>query len=127
MFLGFGVLGAALWLFRVPTELRWQWGGQRTQIACAVLWAIGALLGATALASPSAGRLLYVAWMSATRPLGIAMLFVGLTISFLVALPVFAFLIRRADPLRRRLTPGSTYWEPVKPVEPTIERMRRPF
>jgi hypothetical protein len=41
-------------------------------------------------------------------------------------LPLFSLIVRFGDPLRKKLG-GATYWEPYRPHEPTLERMRRPF
>lgn len=127
MILGFGVLAMALWFLRVPPSLRWHWAGQSTQIVCAVLAGVGLMIGVMAFLWPTAGRWFYVAWMSATRLMGIAVFFIGLSIAFLIVLPVFSLIIRRMDPLRRRLHPDRTYWEDATPIEHTLERMRRPF
>ena len=52
---------------------------------------------------------------------------VMLSLVFLVLLPVFALIVRRSDPVRRRLHDGNTYWEDPSPFEPTLDRMRRMF
>ncbi len=96
-----------------------------TSLAIGV-FAIGVLTGMAALAAPSAGRWLYVAWMTLTLPIGVVMSTLLLSLIYFLFLPVFSWVVRRNDPLRMK-TGGSTYWENYKPHEPTIERMRRPF
>lgn len=87
---------------------------------------LGLAGGATSLASPALGRKLYIAWMTLTLPVGIAVSTVLLTLLYFVLLPIFSLIVRRNDPLRKKLG-GTTYWEDYKPHENTLERMRRPF
>lgn len=86
----------------------------------------GVVAGLLALYSPRLGRKLYIAWMTMTLPVGLLMSTLLLTILYFLLLPVFSLIVRRKDPLRKKLG-GPTYWEDYKPHEPTIERMRRPF
>lgn len=98
-----------------------------TMTALAIgLSVVGILAGILALTLPVAGRKLYVAWMTLTVPIGLVMSTLLLTMLFFVLLPVFSLIVRRQDPLRKRLG-GATYWEDYKPHEPTLERMRRAF
>lgn len=90
------------------------------------LSAIGILAGLIALTSASLGRRLYVAWMTLTMPVGLFLSTILLSLIYFLFLPVFSFIVRRHDPLRKKLG-GATYWEDYKPHEPTIDRMRRPF
>ena len=71
-------------------------------------------------------RTRYVGWMSLVVPIGIFMTTIGMTLIFVIVLPVFS-LIRFSDPLRKKLHHGETYWEDPRPYEPTLERMTRPF
>lgn len=86
----------------------------------------GVLSGVIALALPHVGRKLYVLWMTLTVPIGLVMSTILLTVMYFVLLPVFSLIVRRQDPLRKKLG-GPTYWEDYKPHEPSLERMRRPF
>jgi hypothetical protein len=87
---------------------------------------VGALLAMVALASPAWGRKIYVGWMTLTLPIGLAMSTLLLTILYFLVLPVFSLIVRRRDPLRKKLG-GQTYWENYRRHEPTLDRMRRPF
>lgn len=86
----------------------------------------GILAGASALILPAIGRRLYIAWMTLTVPIGLVMSTLLLTLLYFLLLPVFSLIVRRQDPLRKKLG-GPTYWEDYKPHEPTLDRMRRPF
>lgn len=88
--------------------------------------AVGLAGGLLALLAPSIGRKLYVGWMTLTLPIGIVMSTLLLSVIYFVLLAPFSLIVRRKDPLRKKLG-ASTYWEDYKPHEPTIERMRRPF
>jgi len=87
---------------------------------------LGAVAGLFTLTVPTIGRRLYITWMTVTLPIGVAMSTLLLTVLYFVLLPIFAIIVRRQDPLRKKLG-GATYWEDYRPHEPTIERMRRPF
>ena len=90
------------------------------------LSAVGILAGLIALTSPRLGRKLYITWMTLTMPIGLIVSTLLLTLIYFVFLPVFSLIVRRHDPLRKKLG-GTTYWEVYKPHEPTLDRMRRPF
>ncbi len=90
------------------------------------LCAVGVAGGLLALLSPALGRKLYMGWMALTLPIGIAMSTLLLSVIYFVLLAPFSLIVRRQDPLRKKLG-GPSYWEDYKPHEPTIERMRRPF
>lgn len=134
MFIGFGILGALVWLgpwllswWRGQAGLSLGWGGTRSQWTALILWGTGLLMGGLSLASFRIAKPLYVTWMRITIPVGIVMSTVMLTLLFVVLLPPFVLIVRWTDPLRRKLTKQATYWEDYKPHEPTLERMRRPF
>jgi hypothetical protein len=92
----------------------------------ASLGAVGIAIGLLALLSSAVGRKLYIGWMTLTMPIGIVMSTLLLSVIYFLVLPLFSLLVRRKDPLRKKLG-GPTYWEDYKSHEPTIERMRRPF
>ncbi len=129
MLIGFGVIAIILWAgtARRRDVAIWQWTASAGQCVALGLALLGLLIWATALLSPKIGRSTYVAWMTVTVPLGVAMSFVLLTVLFFVLLPPFSFIVRLSDPLRRKLTKDRTYWEDYRPHEPTLERMARPF
>ena len=132
---GFAVLGAILWL--APLIKAWwndlptswdmlRWSSSRNQWASIVCWVLGPLFLASSLAPYPVARAVYVGWMSVVVPIGIFMTTIGMTLIFVLVLPVFS-LIRFGDPLRKKLHDGETYWEDARPYEPTLERMQRPF
>jgi len=130
MLTGFGVLGLLAWLaaWRVSENASLiEWTGSGFQIAASVMGLLAVSLFALAVLSPAAAKPVYVAWMSATMPIGVVMSTILLTVLYFLLLPVFAWIVRRGDPMRKRLSPSGTYWEPYKPHEPTLERMQRPF
>jgi len=112
--LGLAAIGALLWWWR---------GWMSVAVG---LWVVAVVAAVVSFSSHGAGTKLYVAWMLVGAGIGRVMLPVILTIAFLIFLPVFS-LIRLSDPLRMKLRPAGSYWEPHKPHEPTLERMRRPF
>ncbi len=128
MLLGFSGLAAALWIIAAlkadASILAWR--DASAQVLAIALVGLGATLFVISKSSVPATRTIYVAWMTATVPVGVAMSTVMLTLLFVLLLPVFSFIVRLGDPLRKKLR-GSTYWEDYKPHEPTLERMKRPF
>ena len=130
MMIGFGVLGALLWLapwWKGGESASLSWSGAAPQIAAVCLWGLGVLLGALSRTTSGIARPVYVAWMSAVTPLGIVVSTIMLTVLFVLLLPVFALVVRLGDPLRRKLRRGGTYWEDYRPHEATLERTARPF
>jgi hypothetical protein len=129
MLLGFGVIGAIAWLSpwfgqREAALLGWTNHGAKT--AALVLWALGVLLLAISFAPAGLARPVYVGWMTVTVWMGVVLSTILLTLLFVAFLPLFSLIVRFGDPLRKKLG-GATYWEPYRPHEPTLERMRRPF
>jgi hypothetical protein len=113
----------------------WKWSGRSDEattgsrvieLALVGVAFLGILAGLAALVSPVAGRKLFVGWMTLTIPIGIVVSTLMLTLLYVVLLPIFSLIVRRKDPLRKKLG-GTTYWEDYKPHEPTLERMQRPF
>lgn len=128
MLIGFGAIGVLLWIAgarRAGASVS-AWTGSGAQIAAIVFGLLGAGLFALSRASRSITKTVYVGWMTVTIPVGIVMSTILLTVLFVLILPVFSLIVRRGDPLRKKLG-GSTYWEDYKSHEPTLERMRRPF
>jgi hypothetical protein len=137
MLIGFGVLGAILWVAPAvkaawddwstwdASLLAWVAGGKQITAVC--LWSVGAALWLLTLVAPMAAKPIYVGWMSVAVPVGIAVSTLFLTLLFFIVLPLFSIVVRAGDPLRRKLTRGDTYWEDHKPYEPTLERMNRLF
>jgi len=130
MLVGFGAIGAILWTMAWWKATQSDGGAPpnpsvRNVAVC--LWALGVILFGLSRVSPSATAPVYVAWMSVTVPLGIVMSTIGLTLLFVFLLPFFSIIVRLGDPMRKRLTTNGSYWEPYKPHEATLERVRRPF
>ncbi len=124
---GCGGLGWLLGWLRLPSGERWTWSSPGLQGAILLLWTAGAAVFVVSRVSPGWTRAGYVGWMRATRPVGVAVFTAGLTVMFLAVLPVFSLILRLSDPLRRTLRPSGSYWEDVKPYDPTPQRMARPF
>lgn len=130
MMLGFGVLGALLWIvnaYRSPQGSFLSWSGATPQITALCFWALGALLCGISYASAAVAKPIYVSWMSVASAIGVVMSTIMLTLLFVVLLPLFSLIVRLGDPLRKKRHAGGSYWEAYKPHEPTIERLRRPF
>ncbi len=130
MLLGFAVIGLILWIapwVKTQDAARLSWAGTGTQVLALALWALGAALWAASFAPPAVARPVYVAWMSAVVPIGVAMSTIMLTLLFILLLPVFSLIVRVGDPLRKKLGAQDSYWEDYRPYEPTLERMKRPF
>lgn len=129
MLLGFGVLAAILWMLPAwkggAAALSWSWRtGQFVAVVFAVL---GIGLFTLSRASLAATRTVYIGWMSLAVPIGIVMSTIALSILYFALLPVFSLIVRRSDPLRKKITRSGTYWEDYKHYEPTLERMKRQF
>ncbi len=94
----------------------------------AIVWVLG-LAGPTvwlvSRLSPAATRVLYVGWMTATRPIGIVVFVVLMSVLFGLFVPVFSLIVRRADPLRLRRQSKASYWEDVAPQKPSLRHMAR--
>ncbi len=129
LLVGGGIVGAILWGSQwwstTGISLR-QWTGHWTQFLAVGLWIVAVVVWAVAFGWPRAARPLYVGWMTLAVGMGTVASTVLLTILFLLFLPIFSLVVRRADPLRKKLGSPS-YWEPYAPYEPTLERMRRLF
>lgn len=129
MLIGFGALAAVIWLLPAwrGGAAALSWSGRTGQIVAVVFVGLGAGLFVLSRVSGSATRAAYVGWMSVAVPIGVAMSTVLLSLMYFVLLPVFSLIVRRGDPLRRKITGSGTYWEEYKHYEPTLERMRRQF
>ncbi len=128
MVLGFGVLGALLWIVSAYRSSHGvlEWSAAPPQMTAVCFWGLGAMLCAVSYAS-SVAKPIYVVWMTVASSIGVVMSTIMLTVLFFVLLPVFSAIVRLGDPLRKKHHAGGTYWETYKPHEPTIERLRRPF
>lgn len=129
MLIGFGAIGLILWCSaNVGQGRSWfAWIGGVRQLAAIVAIILGVSLFALSRISHAATKTVYVSWMSVMVPVGVAVSTIMLTALFALVLPLFALIVKRSDPLRKKLTLSGSYWEPFKPIEPTLERMRRLF
>lgn len=129
MLAGFGVLGVALWTLRAwRTEAGLlAWDGAALQWVVLAMWIVGVALFALSHVSLPATRTVYVTWMSLAMPLGWFMMTVLLSVMYFLFLPIFALIVARSDPMRKKLHDQETYWEDHGPFEATLERMRRLF
>ena len=130
MLLGFGILGVLLWTvtyFRARPESFLAWTGSNAQLVAVCFWGLGLVLLGLSYTAPAAAKPVYVIWMTVAAAIGTVMSTILLTVLFFVLTPIFSLIVRRSDPLRKKLRAGGTYWEDYKPHEPTIERLKRPF
>jgi hypothetical protein len=109
-------------------------------LACLVLWrrglrldalpvallVAGALFAALAALAPRSLVVAYKPWMGLAHVLGQAMTLVLMTVFYFTILIPFT-LIRFKDPLRLAFRKDSSYWEPYRNPETTLERFQRPF
>lgn len=114
MVLGFGVIGGIVF-----------WAGAAS--VAIGLWSLGVALLLLTRVSLSASKPVYVVWMTVASFVGIVMSTVLLTLLYVTLVPVFSLIVRRGDPLRKRLHDGESYWEDYRAHEPTLERCQRPF
>jgi len=128
MLIGLGVLGLVFLLAgRLSGRPAVPLVGVSFTAFAAALWVIGAIVWIISRVTQSGTRIVYVGWMTVTRPIGISVAVVGMTLLFFLFLPFFSLIVRRSDPLRRRRSAADSYWEEVRPFEPTVERMARLF
>jgi len=126
MLCGLAVLAALFWWLGRAEDGGWGWAGSGLHQAAVVLAALGLIIWAITVLSTTAGRAVYVVWMTAATYLGTGMTFVLLSVLFVVLLPFFT-LIRFKDPLRKKLKAEGTYWEDHVHHESTLERTIHPF
>jgi hypothetical protein len=117
------ILGGLLWYSQPGRTLAPAWPIARG--ASLILWSAAVALLATVVAAPAATPRIQAWWLRLTRPLAATVMFVVLTVLFLVFLPLFLF-VRFRDPLRKRLG-AATYWEDQPEEEATFERALRPY
>lgn len=122
MIIGLPLLAALIYALRARTSNPTSF----LSLLLFIVAVLGILMGVTAILSPTWGRKLYIAWMRLTLPIGLAMSTVLLSLMYFLVLPIFSLIVRRRDPLRRKLG-GQTYWEDYRTHQPNLERMRRPF
>ena len=103
----------------------WRSGSEHRVTFTAALFAVGAVMATLGLTAPGKLVYLYKPWMGFAHYMGIVMTHVLMTVMYFTFLAPFA-LIRLKDPLRLRMG-GSTYWEPYRNPEQTLERFQRPF
>jgi len=129
MLIGFGALAAILWLLPSLKEgsVALSWSGRNSQVVAIVFVALGIGLFILSRVSSALTKTIYVGWMSVAVPIGIVMSTIALSILFFLLLPIFSLIIRRSDPLRKKIKRSGTYWEDYKHYEPTLDRMQRQF
>lgn len=129
MLIGFGALAAVLWLLPAIKggSAALSWSGRTGQLVAIAFVALGIGLFILSRVSLGLTKTIYVGWMSVAVPIGIVMSTIALSILFFLLLPVFSLIVRRSDPLRKKITRKGTYWEDYRHYEPTLERMHRQF
>ncbi|HEY2415331.1 MAG TPA: SxtJ family membrane protein [Pirellulaceae bacterium] len=97
----------------VGAVARWRWGFPATGTT---IWTAGAALVLLYVAAPRMRRPIYVGWMYAVRPIGVAVSYFVLAATyFLILTPIG--IVRRmfGDPLQRRFDRKAvSYWSPVQ-------------
>ena len=64
-------------------------------------------------------------WKRFANRMGRIQTFILMTIVYFLVVPIFS-LVRFSDPLKLKLKKKSaTYWEPKKPVDTSLEKMRQ--
>lgn len=127
---GFLVIGAVLWFapwIRTRDAAMLGWTASSAKTFAIVAWGLGIGLGAAAFGPSPVGKAVYVGWMTGAMALGVVMSTLLLSILFWLILPAFSLIVRMGDPLRKKFGAEGTYWEPYKPHEATLDRLRRPF
>lgn len=129
MLIGFGALAAILWLLPVLKggSAALSWSGRTGQVVAIAFVTLGIGLFILSRISLALTKTIYVGWMSVAVPIGIVMSTIALSILFFLLLPVFSLIVRRSDPLRKKIKRSGTYWEDYKHYEPTLDRMQRQF
>ena len=107
---GFARLWFPLFVVVAGSVVRWRLGAPT---AAAVVWGVGALVAAAALASPRLARAVFVALTVATYPIAVVTsTIVLLVMFFLVVTPLGAWLRWRGhDPLRLRARAAASHWQ----------------
>jgi hypothetical protein len=111
------LLGGAFAAWKGAGELRWALAGG--------LWAASGLFWAAAAVRPRLLAWIYRPWSAFAHAMGLVLTWAIMTAFYFTVLVPFA-LIRWKDPLRLRLG-ATSYWEPPRSAEPTLDRFRRPF
>jgi hypothetical protein len=110
----FGLL-LGIFLLLVGGILRWRWNLPTAGLA---LWIFAAVIVPAYYLLPAMQKPLYLGWMYATLPMGLAVSYVVLAVIYFGVLMPIGLLVRltSGDPLRRRLEPAAaTYWVPHQP------------
>ena len=122
MLVGMGLIGGWLWL-------KAHQAGESAGATPIVLWCIGAVVCAAALAAPKPMRPVYRAWMWIGMAMGAVVGRVVLSLVFYVGITLTraVMLCTGRDRLQRRFDPdASTYWE-EREAHPPKERYARQF
>lgn len=122
--LWFGLL-LGVFLVIVGAMLRWRWHLPAASVA---MWALAAATTVAYYLAPAIQKPLYLGWMYATLPIGLAVSYVVLAVIYFGVLMPIGLMMRLAggDPLRRQLDRGAaTYWTPHQPA--AMQRYFRQF
>jgi hypothetical protein len=120
----FGLLMAGALLALLGLHL-WKGNPAHRAVLLPALAVLSPAFAGLAILAPRALSPIYKPWMAMAHCMGLVMTTVLMTLFFFTVLVPFT-LIRFKDPLRMKLG-SSTYWEPRKNPEPTLERYHRPF
>jgi hypothetical protein len=120
----FGVL-LGLFLVLVGAILRWRWG---LHTAGWAIWAIAAILPVAYYLAPEIQKPLYLGWMYATLPIGLAVSYVVLALIYFGVLTPIGLSMRLfgIDLLHRRFDrTAASYWTPHQPAAGTQRYFRQ--
>lgn len=95
------------------------------RVIAIVLFALSAVFLLTSALAPAAAAALFRRWTAGAHAVGVAITVVLFSLMFVVLLPFF-LVVRRGDPLRKRLG-AATYWEPAPPHDPSMDRALRQY
>jgi polyferredoxin len=109
------VFGAMAW---------WRWDSPTAAIA---IWVIGGALVGLVLASAEAARIVFVALITISYPIGLVLSTTALGFMFYLVFTPLGFLMRRAgrDPLRLRQREASSHWTPYRQIDDPEQAFRQ--
>jgi hypothetical protein len=105
--------------------MAWRAGMTRTSV---VLWAVGASLAIIYYAWPRARRPMFIGWMYAAFPIGLAVSMTLLALTYyLIVTPVGWFVRKfKGDPMTREFNRDApSYWVPRGPAPPAKRYFRQ--
>ncbi len=102
----------------------WRW---ESPTAAIVIWVIGGALVGLVLASAEAARIVFVALITISYPIGLVLSTIALGFMFYVVFTPLGFLMRLAgrDPLRLQQRGASSHWTPYRQIDDPEQAFRQ--